>query len=99
MPLYISPPPSNPLFRALMAIIGLLVMVGAFMFGLAALLVLLAVGLVAGIVFWVRLAWIRRQLRREGIEMPGFEKQTRHEDAQVIEAEYVVVERHSEGRD
>lgn len=82
-----------------MAVIGLVVMVGAFMFGLAALLVLLAVGLVAGIVVWLRLAWIQRQLRREGIEMPGFEKQAQHEDAQVIEAEYVVVERHSEGRD
>ncbi len=100
MPLYISPPPANPIVRLLMALVGVLVLVGSFMLGLAALAVVAVVGLIAGLVLWARIAWIRRQLRRQGFSMPGeAAKQDRSrsgDQSEVIEAEYTVIRRHRE---
>jgi hypothetical protein len=91
MPLYISPPPANPLTRFVMALVGLLVLVGSFMLGLVALAVVAGLGLVAGIALWIRVAWIRRKLRKEGFgDVPGAEPGNRSE-TDVLEAEYTVV--------
>ena len=86
MPLYISPPPQNPLSRILAAIIAVFVLAGAFMIGMAALLVIGGLGLIAGLVIWLRIAWIRYRLQKSGghaIKQPV--------SGQVYDAEYTVI--------
>ena len=92
MRLYISPPPSNPLSRILMALMGLLVLVGSFMLGLVALVVALSVGLLVAIAVWLRLAWIRRRLKREGVTAFNTDARARSADGDALEAEYTVVD-------
>ena len=102
MTLYISPPPGNPLARLLMALVGLAVLVGSFMLGLVALVVVASIGLLAGLVIWLRVAWIRRQLRKQGFAMPGessprdSQRARTGDRSEVIEAEYTVVRRHGD---
>ncbi|MGD8385243.1 MAG: hypothetical protein PVF89_07540 [Lysobacterales bacterium] len=92
MPYYISPPPQNPLTRILAAIFVALALTGAFMLGMAALIVVAGLGLVAGLVLWARIAWIRRALKKQGID-PATGRRAGRTTAQddVIEAEYTVV--------
>ncbi len=93
----------NPLSRLLAAIVGALLLVGAFFFGFIILLVVLAVGLVAGLVIWLRVWWIKRKIASgEGPLPPGFgEPDFRGPDPastseDVIDAEYEVVSRTDE---
>jgi len=90
MPYYISPPPQNPLTRILAAIIAVFALIGSFMIGLAALLVVAGVGLIAGISLWLRFAWIRRRLQKNGMG-PVAGVDNSRESGQVIDAEYTVV--------
>jgi len=90
MPYYISPPPQNPIMRILTAIIAVFVLAGAFMLGMAALLVVAGVGLVAGIVIWLLVAWIKRKLQKDGVDF-GVTDQAPPPTGQIIEAEYTVV--------
>ncbi|MDX2428231.1 MAG: hypothetical protein QNK22_06035 [Xanthomonadales bacterium] len=94
MPYYISPPPQNPLTRIIAAIVAAFVLVGAFTIGIAALLVVAGVGLIAGLALWLRVAWIKHRLRKSGVDFgtgtppaPGHQRQS----ADVIDAEYTVV--------
>jgi hypothetical protein len=77
-----------------MALLGLVVLAGAFMLGLVALVVVLSLGLLAGLGLWLRMAWIRRQLRQQGFTEPGVQARERPGQAEVIEAEYTVIKRH-----
>ena len=95
MPLYISPPPANPLSRLLLGLVGLLVLAGSFMLGLLAFLVAAGLALVAGLAVWLRVAWLRRQLRKQGFEGDP-EATPRPAAEQAIDAEYTVVSRHRE---
>ena len=90
MPYYLNPPPSNPLSKLIAAVIAVLALMGSFMIGFAVLLVVAAIGLVLGIVIWVRVALIKRRLRKEGVQ---FEPARREEQrgGQVIDAEYTVI--------
>jgi len=90
MPYYISPPPQGPLTRIITAIIGMFVLVGAFMLGMAALLVVAGVAVVAGIAIWLRVAWIKRKLRKDGVDL-GFKMETPPQSGHVIDAEYTVI--------
>lgn len=90
MPYYISPPPQNPIMRILTAIIAVFILAGAFMLGMAALLVVAGVGLVAGIVIWLRVAWIRRKLQKDGVDI-GVTRQAPSSTGHTIDAEYTVV--------
>jgi hypothetical protein len=90
MPYYISPPPQNPITRILTAIIAVFVLAGAFMVGMAALLVVAGVGLIAGIVIWIRVAWIKRQLQKNGVDL-GMDNNARPSSGHVIDAEYTVI--------
>ena len=92
MPLYISPPPSNPLTRFLMALVGLLVLVGSFMLGLVALAVVVSLGVLAGLALWLRIAWIRRKLRKEGITPTTGSSQQHSHHGDALDAEYTVVD-------
>ena len=95
MPYYISPPPQGPLTRIIAAIIAAFVLVGAFMIGMVALLVVAGVGLIAGIAIWLRVAWIKRKLRQSGVDL-NVNADIPRESGHVIDAEYTVI---SETRD
>ncbi len=86
--IYISPPPMNPLSRALAAVTAILALVAAFFFGLIVLA--LAVGI--GLLFWLgvrlRLWWMMRHLPPRDANPAGAP-----EKGEVIEAEYTVVSR------
>jgi len=88
MQYYISPPPMNPLSRALAGIMAVLALVAAFFFGLIVLA--LAVGI--GLLFWLgirlRLWWLRRHIPAIDTTPAGTSKK-----GQVIDAEYTVVSR------
>jgi hypothetical protein len=100
MPYYISPPPQSPLTRIVAAIIAAFALVGAFIIGTAALLVVLAIGLVAGLALWLRVAWIKHQLKKSGIDLnAGTRAEKPAETGEVIDAEYTVIsvkDRHDE---
>ena len=90
MPYYISPPPQGPLTRIITAIVGVFILVGAFMIGMAALLVVAGVGVIAGIAIWLRVAWIKRKLRKSGVDLNASADIPRA-SGQVIDAEYTVI--------
>lgn len=90
MPYYISPPPQSPLTRIIAAIVTAFVLVGAFMIGMVALLVVAGIGLIAGIAIWLRVAWIRHKLRKSGVDV-NINTDTQRESGHVIDAEYTVI--------
>jgi hypothetical protein len=96
MTYYISPPPPNLLSRIVAAIVATVVLIGAFMVGMVALLVVAGAGLVLGIAIWLRVAWIKRQIRKSGVTPgaginPDATVNTSQESGRVIDAEYTVV--------
>lgn len=90
MPYYISPPPQNPVTRVITAIIAVFLLAGAFMVGIAALLVVAGVGLIAGVVIWLRVLWIKRKLQKDGVDL-GVSQRTSPSSGNIIDAEYTVV--------
>ena len=90
MPIYISPPPQNPLVKVITAIVAVIMLVGAFMIGMVALLIVAGLGLIAGIAIWIRVAWIKRQLRKSGVDLGG-NMNSQPVSGHVIEAEYTVI--------
>ena len=90
MPYYISPPPGNPLSRIIAAIIGVFVLAGAFIVGTATLLVIAGFAVIAGLALWLRVAWIKRQLRKSGVDF-NTPPQPRPDNGDVIDAEYTVI--------
>ncbi len=100
MPYYIRPPPQNPLTRIIAGIIAVFALVAALMLGVVALLVVAGVVLIAAVVIGLRIAWIKHQLRKRGID-PGAAVNLKTTDSgkgsgQVIEAEYKVISRREE---
>jgi hypothetical protein len=90
MPYYINPPPQGPLTRIIASIIAVFALVGAVMIGMVALLVVAGVGLVAGLVIWLRISWIKRRLSKSGMDM-GATVEPPRESGHVIDAEYTVI--------
>jgi len=90
MPYYINPPPGNPLSRIIAAIIGVFLLVGGFIIGTAALLVIAGLAVLAGLALWLRVAWIKRQLRKGGVDFSGTSQQ-KVNTGDVIDAEYTVI--------
>lgn len=90
MPYYISPPPQNPLTRIIAAIIAVFTLIGALMIGMVALLVVAGLGLIAGLALWMRVAWIKHRLRKNGVD-PVMDMGTQKKSGEVIDAEYTVV--------
>jgi len=94
MTYYISPPPQGPLTRIVAAIITVFALIGAFMIGMAALLVVGGVALVAGLAIWLRVIWIKHQLRKSGVDLgaaTGASRGASGQSGHVIDAEYTVV--------
>lgn len=98
MPYYINPPPGNPLTRIIAAIIGVFLLAGAFIIGTAALLVIAGLGVIAGLVLWLRVAWIKHQLRKNGVDFSR-PSETQPDDGDVIDAEYTVISVKDDRRD
>ena len=90
MPYYLNPPPQGPLTRIVATIIAVFALLGAFMLGLVALLVIAGIALVIGLAIWLRVAWIKRQLRKSGVNL-DMEAGDSRESGNVIDAEYTVV--------
>jgi hypothetical protein len=90
MPYYISPPPQTPLTRFITAIIAVFVLVGTFMIGVAALLVVAVLGLIAAIGIWLRVAWIKRRLQKSGVNV-DINTNIPPASGHVIDAEYTVI--------
>ena len=90
MPHYLNPPPQGPLTRIIASIVAVFALLGFFVLGLAALLVIGGVVLVAGLVIWMRVAWIKRRLQKSGVNL-GAEAGVSRESGNVIDAEYTVV--------
>jgi hypothetical protein len=95
MSFYISPPPRNPLVRALAAIFAVLVLAGAFMLGIVALAVIAGLGLLVWTGAWLRMSWIRRQLRNQAGK-PQQGTSGAGADDQVIETEYTIISRNQD---
>ena len=92
MPVYLTPPPRSPVARAVAAVVGALVLIGSFMVGIVAFLILLGVSLVGGIWFWFRTRDLRRAMA-EAADAQGTAS------GEYIEAEYSVVEDREPARD
>ena len=90
MPYYISPPPQNPLSKIIAGIIAVFALIGTFIIGFAAFLVIAGIALVAGIAIWLRVAWIKRRLQKNGIDT-GARADMSNDSGQVIDAEYTVI--------
>ncbi|WP_191621368.1 hypothetical protein [Marinihelvus fidelis] len=89
MPVYITPPPGNGLTRVLAVIIGVLALAAFFFVGLVALVIVVGVGLVLGIVAWVRQRFFApASPKSTSGQAPGSRSR-----ADVIDAEYSVVSR------
>lgn len=94
MPLYISPPPQNPFMALLAAIVGVVALVGVFMLGFVALVVVLGVGAVLWLGFIIRFKWIQRKLRKQGLDPePGgrINPDVVLHREESLEAEYTVI--------
>jgi predicted lipid-binding transport protein (Tim44 family) len=99
MPSYISPPPRNPLSAILAGIVGVVVMVGAFMLGFVALVVALAIGALIGAAIYVRVWWAKRQLAKQGIDLDSANPFSNHaspSQGDSLEAEYTVISKKQE---
>lgn len=90
MTFYISPPPRNPLSAIITGIVGVLLLAGAFMLGLVALVVALGLGLVVWLGVYARIWWIRRKLAKQGGGPTGVT------EGQDLEVEYTVISRQRE---
>ncbi len=86
--MYLNPPPQSPLARLAAAIAATAVMIGAFMIGMFAFVILLGVGAIMAIWFWFRTRHVRRAFR-EAAEQANAEAPGQASD--VLEAEYTVV--------
>jgi hypothetical protein len=103
MPYYISPPPMNPLSRILAGILAVLALVGAFFFGIFVLAFAVGIGLIAWLLFSIRLWWMRKKGVMGGLDggpgsgpahRPGQGSGEASRD--IIDVEYTVVSRRDE---
>ena len=72
MQYHLNPPPQGPLARLVASVIAVFVLVGAVMLGMVAFLIIAGVALVAGIVIWLRVAWIKRRLKKQVCHTKSF---------------------------
>jgi len=94
---YIAPPPMNPISRVLAGLVGVLVLVGAFFFGLVVLAVAIGVAVLAWLFIALRMWWLRRRWGGQfgGSGPVGADRSARPErrEKEVIEADYEVISR------
>ncbi|MCW8924905.1 MAG: hypothetical protein OQJ84_01510 [Xanthomonadales bacterium] len=98
MAYYLHPPPQGPLARIVAGIIAAFALIGTIMLGMVAFLVIAGFVLVTGVVIWLRIAWIKRRLRKEGVDLHEGAAGPR-DSGHIIDAEYTVVEPSDEPSD
>lgn len=84
--------PANPLVQLLAVVVAAIVSVGAILLGAVILSLFLGLAVIAGLVLYIRLWWLRRKIQRRGSggRRPG----------EFVEVEYTVVrERPVRGED
>jgi predicted lipid-binding transport protein (Tim44 family) len=94
MAYYISPPPRGPIGSILAGIIGMLIMIGAFMLGFIAIVVALAIGLLIWFGIYVRIWWAKRQMIKQGVDpasLNPFADKPASSQGESLEAEYEVI--------
>ena len=91
---YTFNPPSNPFLQVLYFLVGGVVLIGAVLMGAVILSFALGLALIAGIVFYIRVWWLKRKLARK--DAGGGTNRPDSGDAQVLEVEYTVVEEHDD---
>lgn len=72
------------------AVVAVFALIVSFMIGMAALLVVGGIVIVAGIAIWLRVAWIKRRLQKSGVDL-GANRAAGEKSGNVIDAEYTVV--------
>lgn len=97
MDFYLAPPPMSPLSRLLTGLLAVLVLVGAFFFGLVVLALAIGAGLVAWLALTLRMWWLRRRWPAQGSGSgqagPGSSGGAAPREGEVIEADYEVISR------
>jgi hypothetical protein len=83
---YLSSPTIGPFGRILAAVLAVLVFAGILVFGA----IVLAIGVVLGLILWIGFAIRHWWLRRTGVEQPPGSESNQSE---TIEAEYTVISR------
>ncbi|KAB7623697.1 hypothetical protein [Alkalilimnicola sp. S0819] len=84
--------PSNPLLRLAAGALALIGLATAAVLGLFLLAALIGLGALAGLLIYLRLWWLRRQMRRQDTDEQG----ATHEERVVIEGEYREVHRQAD---
>jgi len=79
----------NPVSRLITAIVAVLVLTGAFFFGLAVLAILIVVLSVFAIIFYVRIWWLGRRHGNRSVN-----RSSTVSDDKVIDAEYTGISKH-----
>jgi hypothetical protein len=82
----------NPLLQVLSLLVFGVLLVGAVIMGAVVLTVLLGFTVIVGLVFSVRLWWVRRKLRGRGPFDGGPQPPGAANDAHLIEGEYEVID-------
>jgi uncharacterized membrane protein len=94
---YIAPPPMNPVSRILAGLVGILVLVGAFFFGLVVLAAAIGVAVLAWLFIVLRMWWLRRRWGSQfaGSGTVGADRSAHPErrENEVIDADYEVISR------
>jgi uncharacterized membrane protein len=90
----------NPLSRLVAGLFAVLALAGALFFGVFVLAIVLGLGFIAWLVFWVRMTWLRRTQGLAGKQGGARDGSGRHAQAgertregDIIDAEYTVVSR------
>ena len=100
MPLYLAPPPMNPVSRILAGILAVVALVAAFFFGFFVLILAAGLGVLAWLLLTVRMWWLRRQWARQGpgtrARGAGWPDSDSAREGDVIDADYEVVTRRDE---
>lgn len=103
MRVYLTPPPGNPLTRAIAAVLAVVLLIGAFMVGMVAFLAVLGISLVVGLWLWIKNWLALRKAGRSGeAERTGHTRQQGspgRAGRDAIEGEFTVISRDENPRD
>ena len=85
----------NPLLQLAGLVVGAVVTVGAILLGAVVLAFILGIAVIAGLIFYIRLWWLRRQLQRRRSRPQG--RGGGGPTGDIVEVEYTVVEERTVG--
>lgn len=92
--IYSIRPSTNPILQVLYFVLGGILLIGAVLIGAVILAVALGLALIAGLVIYARVWWIRRKLARSGSPTGG--RPSQRSGRETLEVEYTVVKERDE---